>query len=84
MKRSKFSLTVKCHHLACPASREILAVSAPEAAGLWNGKGMQAAVAHGGDRDTKPRGVRLAHTAFAFEQGSGRVRFMALGVETWD
>lgn len=46
MNRSKFSLTVKCHHLACPASREILAVSAREAEGLRNGRGMQAAVAH--------------------------------------
>lgn len=45
MNRSKFSLAVKCHHL-CPASREILAVSAQEAEGLRNGRGMQAAVAH--------------------------------------
>lgn len=46
MNRSKFSLRVKCHHLACPASREILAVSAREAESLQNGTGMQAAVAH--------------------------------------
>lgn len=39
---------------------------------------------HGGDRDTKPRGVRAAHTVSAFEQGSGRVHFVALGVETRD
>lgn len=42
---------------------------------------MQAAVAHTGDRETKPQGRQAVNAAFA--QGSGRVCFMAPGVETW-
>lgn len=58
-------------------------MSVGEAEGLRNGRGMQAAVAHMAGTGTRnPGGVRVAHTAF--EQGSGRIHFMALGVETWD
>lgn len=56
-------------------------MSAQEAKGLPNQRGMQAAVAHTGDRETKPQERLL--TAAAFAQRSDEVRFMAPGAEAW-
>lgn len=56
-------------------------MSAREAKGLPNQRGMQAAMAHTGDREMKPQGRLLTIAAFA--QGSGEVCFMAPGAEAW-
>lgn len=81
--RSGFSLMVKCHCLACPASEGNISCVSLRGKGLTEPeRNAGGSGTGGGDREMKPGGTWAARTAPA--QGSGRVRFTAPGDETWD
>lgn len=83
--RSRFSLTVKCHYLACPASGGNISCVSSRGKGLTEPeRNAGCSGTRGGDRETKPRERGLLALPLPSHRGQGRVHLMAPGVETWD
>lgn len=83
--RSKFSLTVKCHYLVCPASGGNISCVSSRGKGLTKPERNAGCSGTGdGDGETKPRGTRAARATPGFARGSGGVCLTAPRVETWD